>query len=84
MVSCDERIVGPHHIAKHARQLQGTLHDRRLSPKMSDNDPSADTDQFPLPYCEKKLETPPDNERYCKHAPLSPKDSNFVYHDDTV
>lgn len=32
----------------------------------------------------KKLELPPDNERYVKRAPLSPKDSRFVYDDDTV
>ncbi|EPQ30102.1 uncharacterized protein PFL1_02219 [Pseudozyma flocculosa PF-1] len=32
----------------------------------------------------KKLEVPPDNESYCKRAPKSPKDSRFVYHDDSV
>ncbi|KAN0060441.1 hypothetical protein ACQY0O_007771 [Thecaphora frezii] len=32
----------------------------------------------------KKLEVPVDNESYCKRAPKSPKDSRFVYHDDTV
>lgn len=32
----------------------------------------------------KKLELPPDNDRYVKRAPLSPKDSRFVYDDDTV
>ncbi|KAJ1035292.1 hypothetical protein NDA13_000712 [Ustilago tritici] len=32
----------------------------------------------------KKLQTPPDNDAYVKRAPLSPKDSRFVYDDDTV
>ncbi|PWN25662.1 UBC-like protein [Jaminaea rosea] len=33
---------------------------------------------------QKQKERPPDNDRYMKHAPLSPKDSRFVYHDDTI
>ncbi|SYW74968.1 related to ubiquitin-conjugating enzyme [Ustilago bromivora] len=32
----------------------------------------------------KQLQTPPDNDAYVKRAPLSPKDSRFVYDDDTV
>ncbi|CAO1613521.1 unnamed protein product [Sympodiomycopsis kandeliae] len=39
--------------------------------------------QSMLASCKKK-ERPPDNDRYIKHAPLSPKDTRFVYHDDTV
>ncbi|EGW32693.1 uncharacterized protein SPAPADRAFT_60051 [Spathaspora passalidarum NRRL Y-27907] len=31
-----------------------------------------------------KLERPPDNDSYIKHAPLDPKRSRFVYHDDNV
>jgi ubiquitin-conjugating enzyme E2 W len=29
-------------------------------------------------------ERPPDDERYIKHAPKNPKQTRFVYHDDTV
>lgn len=32
----------------------------------------------------KQLQRPPDNDAYVKRAPLSPKDSRFVYDDDTV
>lgn len=32
----------------------------------------------------KQLQSPPDNDAYVKRAPLSPKDSRFVYDDDTV
>ncbi|EST09466.1 Ubiquitin-conjugating enzyme, E2 [Kalmanozyma brasiliensis GHG001] len=32
----------------------------------------------------KQLQRPPDNDSYVKRAPLSPKDSRFVYDDDTV
>lgn len=32
----------------------------------------------------KQLQPPPDNDAYVKRAPLSPKDSRFVYDDDTV
>ncbi|KAG7664816.1 uncharacterized protein J8A68_001633 [[Candida] subhashii] len=31
-----------------------------------------------------KLERPPDNESYIRHAPLNPKRTRFVYHDDNV
>ncbi|CAD6891753.1 unnamed protein product [Tilletia controversa] len=30
----------------------------------------------------KKLERPPDNSRYIRTAPVSPKDTKWVYHDD--
>ncbi|KAI5950717.1 hypothetical protein KGF54_003791 [Candida jiufengensis] len=29
-------------------------------------------------------ERPPDDTQYIKHAPIDPKDSNFIYHDDNV
>ncbi|PWN52916.1 UBC-like protein [Violaceomyces palustris] len=32
----------------------------------------------------KELKHPPDDERYGRHAPMSPKDSRFVYDDDSV
>ncbi|PWO00149.1 UBC-like protein [Tilletiopsis washingtonensis] len=32
----------------------------------------------------KKKELPPDNDRYVKRAPLSPKDTRWAYHDDNV
>lgn len=31
-----------------------------------------------------RSERPPDDSSYCKHAPKNPKDTRFVYHDDTV
>ncbi|CAI5759085.1 unnamed protein product [Candida verbasci] len=30
------------------------------------------------------LTRPPDNDSYIKHAPLNPKQSKFIYHDDNV
>ncbi|GAA96347.1 uncharacterized protein L969DRAFT_95466 [Mixia osmundae IAM 14324] len=39
--------------------------------------------QSMLASCKKK-ERPPDNERYVKRAPFSPKQTQFVYHDDSV
>ncbi|KZS90287.1 UBC-like protein [Sistotremastrum niveocremeum HHB9708] len=41
------------------------------------------TMQSMLASC-KKLERPPDNDRYVRHAPKSPKNTRFVYDDDTV
>ena len=31
-----------------------------------------------------KNERPPDDKSYIRHAPLNPKNSRFVYHDDSV
>ncbi len=31
-----------------------------------------------------KKERPPDDARYSKNAPISPKDTKWVFHDDTV
>ncbi|KAH8922919.1 UBC-like protein [Atractiella rhizophila] len=31
-----------------------------------------------------KQELPPDNDRYVRYAPENPKETRFVYHDDTV
>lgn len=39
--------------------------------------------QSMLASCKKK-ERPKDNERYVKHAPISPKDTRWHFHDDSV
>ncbi|KDN52903.1 UBC-like protein [Tilletiaria anomala UBC 951] len=39
--------------------------------------------QSMLASCKRK-ERPPDNEKYTKHSPISPKDTRWVFHDDTV
>ncbi|TKA53655.1 hypothetical protein B0A53_03697 [Rhodotorula sp. CCFEE 5036] len=41
------------------------------------------TMQSMLASCKKK-ELPPDNDRYVRNAPKSPKDTRWAYHDDTV
>ncbi|KAL7341767.1 ubiquitin-conjugating enzyme/RWD-like protein [Rhodotorula toruloides] len=41
------------------------------------------TMQSMLASCKKK-ELPPDNDRYIRNAPKSPKDTRWAYHDDTV
>ncbi|BGP26434.1 ubiquitin-conjugating enzyme E2 W [Rhodotorula toruloides] len=44
---------------------------------------SISTIQSMLASCKKK-ELPPDNDRYIRNAPKSPKDTRWAYHDDTV
>ncbi|GAA5912711.1 hypothetical protein JCM6882_005767 [Rhodosporidiobolus microsporus] len=39
--------------------------------------------QSMLASCKKK-ELPPDNDRYVRNAPKSPKDTRWAYHDDSV
>ncbi|BGP50367.1 hypothetical protein JCM10450v2_006286 [Rhodotorula kratochvilovae] len=41
------------------------------------------TMQSMLASCKNK-ELPPDNDRYIRNAPKSPKDTRWAYHDDTV
>ncbi|BGP57203.1 hypothetical protein JCM8202v2_004843 [Rhodotorula sphaerocarpa] len=41
------------------------------------------TMQSMLASCKKK-ELPPDNDRYVRNAPRSPKDTRWAYHDDSV
>ncbi|GAA5891211.1 hypothetical protein JCM8208_002543 [Rhodotorula glutinis] len=41
------------------------------------------TMQSMLASCKSK-ELPPDNDRYVRNAPKSPKDTRWAYHDDTV